>query len=343
MLTSNQDFCVTGVLGGQGLGKSTFLNHLLGERLAAPAWLKHRYCTGLEAQALRQEECTCLCAGFCGELPAAAPAPTPAFPVWRGGAAHCTQGVTLGVSSDRMLALDAQPLFSISVLADMATNWDSPPAALAAPAVAAAGEGKASAVPFEGVQLLAQLQLAVLLLSTCHRVLVFCDGWHDLRTWELLQTAEMLARGIPDPSLPAPATQQSAQIPAAAGVAAGAAAAATAPASQSARQAPQQEHLAEVVLVHVVPGDGSGGAPSEAQLLLLERQVDCFFANSRLRRPGKLLCACFLLPCLCPVSMGNSGCTCCLRLLKTAAVTLQERCACWTTCVAAAATASASA
>jgi protein SMG9 len=197
----------------------------------------------------------------------------------------------LSASPDRLLALDTQPLFSASVLADMASCWKAPPAALAAPAVAAAGEGKAAAVPYEGVQALAQLQLAVLLLSACHRVLVFCDGWADRRTWEFLQTAEMLARGVPDPSLP-PREQQPQQAPAtpAAGASGGAAAAGAGVGAGGAAQAaaarqvpPPQEHLAEVVLVHVL---SEAAQPTPAQLQQLERRLDAFFTGSRLRRPG---------------------------------------------------------
>lgn len=229
--------------------------------------------------------------GFCGDLPAAGPHPTSAFPVWPGTAGrqaqqqrwqHCTRGITLRVSADRQVALDTQPLFSASVLADMVARWEQqPPAALAAPAVAAAGEGKAAAVPYEGVQALAQLQLAVLLLSTCHRVLVFCEGVGDGArcTWDFMLTAEMLARGIPDPSLPPRDPQQPATVAAGAAAAAGA---------QPARQAPPQEHLAEVVLVHVVAA--GSGEPSAAQLQLLDRQLDAFFASSRLRRPGARVC-----------------------------------------------------
>lgn len=295
--------CPAGALGPQGLGKSALLNRLL---------------------------------GFAGPLAAAGPHPTPAFPVCAAAAAgrHCTRGVGLRVSSDRVIGLDTQPLFSASVLEDVATGWSQPPPALAAPALAAAGDAKAAAVPFEGAQALMQLQLAALLLSTCERVLVLCDGWEDRRTWELLATAEMLCRGIPDPSLPPPSPQ-----PAAAGAGGAQAQGAAAAGAQQPRQAPPQEHLAEVrhagaavsegfrgyvscgcclawpclctsplpamspprqtaaclppvlpqvVLVHVLPA-GQSQEPTTAQLQRLERQLDAFFASSRLRRPGELL------------------------------------------------------
>lgn len=131
---TSADFCVVGALGAQGLGKSAFLNALL---------------------------------GFSGPLPAAGPHPSPAFPTAAAAAVaagrHCTRGLALRVGSGRLIGLDAQPLFSASVLEDMMATWlDQPPPALAAPAVAAASEAKAPAVPYEGVQALAQLQLAVL-------------------------------------------------------------------------------------------------------------------------------------------------------------------------------------
>ncbi|KAI7837555.1 hypothetical protein COHA_008570 [Chlorella ohadii] len=241
---SNVDFCVVGALGPQGLGKSALLNALL---------------------------------GFTGPLPAAGPHPSPAFPTAAAAAVaagrHCTRGLGLRVGTGRLIGLDAQPLFSASELEDMMAGWmDQPPSALAAPAVAAASEAKAPAVPYEGVHALAQLQLAVLLLSACHRLLVFADGLEDSRTWEFLATAEMLARGVPDPSLPpreqpAAAAQQAQHQPAQ-------------------RQPPPQEHLAEVVVVHVLPA--GQGPPTAAQLQALEERLDAFFAGSRLCRPGAL-------------------------------------------------------
>ncbi|PRW60682.1 SMG9-like [Chlorella sorokiniana] len=241
---SSTDFYVVGALGPQGLGKSTLLNALL---------------------------------GFSGPLPAAGPHSSPAFPTAAAAAVaagrHCTRGLGLRVGAGRLIGLDAQPLFSASVLEDMMATWlDQPPPALAAPAVAAASEAKAPAVPYEGVQALAQLQLAVLLLSACHRLLVFGDGLEDSRTWEFLATAEMLTRGVPDPSLPPreqppSAAQQAQQQPAQ-------------------RQPPAQEHLAEVVLVHMLPA--GQGPPTAAQLQGLERRLDALFAGSRLCRPGAL-------------------------------------------------------
>jgi hypothetical protein len=185
------------------------------------------------------------------------------------------------------------------VLEDI-VGWERPPAALAAPAVAAAGEARAAAVPFEGAQALEQLQLAVLLLTACQRVLVFCGGGGAdggecggeccQRTWEFLLAAEMLARGIPDPSLPPRDPQQQGAAAKAAGGASTAAAAASATGQQQGQAArqeapPVQEHLAEVVLLHVLPAGTSGG-PTALQLQRLEQRLDAFFSSSRLRRPG---------------------------------------------------------
>lgn len=136
---SNCDFSVVGALGPQGCGKSAFLNALL---------------------------------GFGGPLPGAGPHPCTAFPTAAAAAVaagqHCTRGLGLRVGTSRMIGLDAQPLFSASVLERMASVWaDQPPPALAAPAAAAASDAKAPAVPYEGVQALAQLQLAVLVSRCC--------------------------------------------------------------------------------------------------------------------------------------------------------------------------------
>ncbi|KAL4447663.1 hypothetical protein ABPG75_004882 [Micractinium tetrahymenae] len=271
---SNPDFAVVGVLGAQGLGKSSLLNRLLGLD------------SGSESP------------GF----PLARPAAASLLPPLQ----HCTHGIQLRASPDRLIGLDTQPLFSASVLEEMSSGgWQQPPPALAAPAVAAAGDAKAPAVPFEGVQTLAELQLAVFLLTACHRLLVLCDGEEDRRTWELLLAAEMLARGVPDPSLPPQGTAGPAGT---AGAAAGstgggqhlhsqqsaAAAAAQQQAAAAAargRQAPPAaEHLAEVVLVHVQRPGGIGGSqpPTAAQLEALEARLAAFFGSSRLCQPGPL-------------------------------------------------------
>lgn len=246
------------------------------------------------------------------QAPSAAEQPlSPGFPVAPLGATpllpalqHCTRGIQLRASTERLIGLDTQPLFSASVLEEMSGGgWQQPPAALAAPAVAAAGDAKAPAVPFEGVQALAELQLTVLLLSACHRLLVLCDGEEDRRTWELLLAAEMLARGLPDPSLPPPAT---AGAGSAAGMASGSgssggqqshalqASASTSAAQQAAGVAskPRQstvaaEHVAEVVFVHVQRPGGMAGsqAPTAAQLEALEGRLAAFLGTSRLCHP----------------------------------------------------------
>lgn len=219
---------------------------------------------------------------------------------------HCTRGIQLRASPEHLIGLDTQPLFSASVLEEMSGGgWQQAPPALAALALAAAGDAKAPAVPFEGVQALAELQLAVFLLSACHRLLVLCDGEEDWRTWELMLAAEMLARGVPDPS----SLPQGAAAATHAGVAPGSGSAggqhtrqqqAAAPASAQQQAAgaaarPRQaaaatEHLAEVVFVHVQRPGGisSGCAPTAAQLEGLEARLAAFLGSSRLCQPREL-------------------------------------------------------
>ncbi|GAB4822372.1 hypothetical protein N2152v2_009418 [Parachlorella kessleri] len=199
---------------------------------------------------------------------------------------HCTSGIQIRASEDGIIALDTQPLFSLSLLTEV-TKWSRPALPLAAPAVAAAGATKANVVPFEGAQRLMELQMGALLLSVCHLVVIFCDGLEDPAMYEYLQTVEMLARGIPDPSLPhLPPTAVS-------GTAASAGSKQPAPA--------QQQHLADVLLLHIVdPGDECGGSPEGAfpaddiarpslsDVVELEDRVRAAFAASRLRVPGPI-------------------------------------------------------
>lgn len=68
-----------------------------------------------------------------------------------------------------LVGLDTQPLFSLSVLGELA-RLERPSLPLATPAVAAASVTKSSAVPYEAAQRLMELQQGVLLLSVCHLV-----------------------------------------------------------------------------------------------------------------------------------------------------------------------------
>jgi len=85
-LTENNDFMVIGVIGPPGVGKSTIMNELYGYDASSP-----------------------------GMLP---PFPTQTEEVKLMGK-HCTTGIDLRISNERVILLDTQPVYSPSVLIDM--------------------------------------------------------------------------------------------------------------------------------------------------------------------------------------------------------------------------------
>nr|GLL28301.1 protein SMG9-like [Ipomoea trifida] len=85
-LTDNTDFTVVGVIGPPGVGKSTIMNEIYGFDSSSPGMLP--------PFAIQSEEI-------------------------RAMAKHCTVGIEPRVSSERIILLDSQPVFSPSVLAEM--------------------------------------------------------------------------------------------------------------------------------------------------------------------------------------------------------------------------------
>ncbi|KAG6517029.1 hypothetical protein ZIOFF_020406 [Zingiber officinale] len=85
-LTENTDFTVIGIIGPPGVGKSTIMNELYGFDGSSPGMLPPFATQSDESRAM---------------------------------AKHCTVGIELRVSSERLILLDAQPIFSPSILVDM--------------------------------------------------------------------------------------------------------------------------------------------------------------------------------------------------------------------------------
>lgn len=85
-LTDNTEFTVIGVIGSPGVGKSTIMNEIYGFDPTSPGMLP--------PFAIQSEET-------------------------RANARHCTIGIEPRISSERLILLDTQPVFSPSVLAEM--------------------------------------------------------------------------------------------------------------------------------------------------------------------------------------------------------------------------------
>ncbi|OAY70815.1 Protein SMG9 [Ananas comosus] len=85
-LTENSDFVVIGIIGPPGVGKSTIMNELYGFDGSSPGMLPPFSIQSDETRAM---------------------------------AKHCTAGIELRVSSERLILLDTQPVYSPSLLVDM--------------------------------------------------------------------------------------------------------------------------------------------------------------------------------------------------------------------------------
>ncbi|PSS32926.1 hypothetical protein CEY00_Acc03222 [Actinidia chinensis var. chinensis] len=158
-LTDNTDFTVVGVIGPPGVGKSTIMNELYGFDGTSPGMLPPFAVESEETRAM---------------------------------ARHCTVGIEPRISAERIILLDAQPVFSPSVLAEMIRPDGSSTISVLS------GESLSAELAHE----LMGIQLGVFLASICHIILVVSEGVHDINMWRLMLTVDLLKHGIPDPSSP---------------------------------------------------------------------------------------------------------------------------------------------
>ncbi|KAL6008236.1 hypothetical protein ACLOJK_033742 [Asimina triloba] len=143
-------------------------------------------------------------------------------------ARHCTAGIELRISTERLILLDTQPLFSPSILAEMIRPDGSSSVSVLN------GEFLSADLAYE----LMGIQLGVFLASISHVLLVVSEGLHDINMWHLMLTfqiwwlntiwmaliafgedswlssstpnkeVDLLKHGIPDPSLLTPSHSQ---------------------------------------------------------------------------------------------------------------------------------------
>ncbi|KAI3506959.1 hypothetical protein L1887_21626 [Cichorium endivia] len=156
-LTDNTDFTVIGVIGPAGVGKSTIMNEIYGFDATSPGMLPPFPTESMETKAM---------------------------------AKHCTSGIEPRITSERIILLDTQPVYSPSVLAEMIRPDGSSTISVLG------GEP----LPAELAHELMSLQLGVLLTSICHIILVVSEGVHDNNMWRLMATVDLLKHNIPDPS-----------------------------------------------------------------------------------------------------------------------------------------------
>jgi len=211
VLTDAADYMVVGILGTGGTGKSSLANVLCDLTPVASTSSSKPAHDAASAPRLGSSP-------FLTRSPAST--------------RHGTSGIELRAhatgSGERLVCLDTQPLMSHSLLCDLAAHPS--PQELAGSAAAtssltaaltaalasqqAAGtavvdKAQAAAVAPELVAALHDLQLATLLLTCCHVVVVMLEHGGDTRVLQLLQAAEVVARSMPDITLPPGASHSS--------------------------------------------------------------------------------------------------------------------------------------
>ncbi|KAL0317869.1 UNVERIFIED_CONTAM: hypothetical protein Sangu_2201200 [Sesamum angustifolium] len=156
-LTDNTEFTVVGVIGPPGVGKSTILNEIYGFDSTSPGMLPP---FGIESEETKAM------------------------------ARHFTVGIEPRISSERIILLDTQPVFSPSVLAEMIRPDGSSTVSVIS------GESLSAELAHE----MMSIQLGVLLASVCNILIVVSEGVQDASMWRLMLTVDLLKHGIPDPS-----------------------------------------------------------------------------------------------------------------------------------------------
>ena len=199
LLGDSTDFTVVGVLGAQGVGKSTILSLLAGATLADAD------CGGGGSSGGSSS-------GGGGGGRGGALLHEPIFPTETPEvalrAAHQTVGADLHVTPERLLLLDTQPLLSPSILLELLQRDASLPA---------------DVQNAENLVELHSLRMAMWVLSVCHVVICVQDAQPVQGSLRLLRAAQMLRHRLPDLSSLAHAS------PAAAAAATASAASATPP------------------------------------------------------------------------------------------------------------------
>nr|CAD7393982.1 unnamed protein product [Timema cristinae] len=158
-LLDQNDFMVVGCLGLQGVGKSTLMSLLAGNLPNE----NNKNVYVFRPQSSEHHE--------------------------SGG--HCTVGVDLCVTSNRVILLDTQPMLSPSVM-DRTMQQDGKKFTPTTAAV--------EFTPTENTMEIQSLQIAAFLLSVCHVVILVQDWFFDPNIIRFLQSAEMLKPSTPTTS-----------------------------------------------------------------------------------------------------------------------------------------------
>ncbi|XP_048521867.1 nonsense-mediated mRNA decay factor SMG9 isoform X1 [Dendroctonus ponderosae] len=182
-LQENRDFIVVGVVGTQGVGKSTILN-LLAETKVSEQVKEARFKSQTESMRDSYSDDSILPnkdkdeVGFIHNVETVEDIEN---------SVNATHGINIYVSPNRVIFLDCQPILSLAVLDRLIEN-----------------ENKRSSlvgdfVPVENSGEIQGLQLTGFLMSVCHVLLVVQDWFFDSNVIRFVQTAEMLKPTISNP------------------------------------------------------------------------------------------------------------------------------------------------
>ncbi|RZF39892.1 hypothetical protein LSTR_LSTR010520 [Laodelphax striatellus] len=164
-LTEQTDFLVVGVLGMQGVGKSTLVSHLAGNSIDQKD-------TVFKVQTFEQQE----------------------------KANHCTTGVDMYVTTNRLILLDSQPVLSGSVM-DHANNRQHQMSDSVGQPIGRLGtDCTLDFTSDKNSSDVNSLQIAAFLLSVCHIVIVVQDWFFDPNLLRFLQSAEKSIKSTPTTS-----------------------------------------------------------------------------------------------------------------------------------------------
>ncbi|PKA60647.1 hypothetical protein AXF42_Ash006281 [Apostasia shenzhenica] len=227
-LTENSEFTVIGIIGPPGTGKSSIMNELYGYDGSSPGMLPPFATQSDETRAM---------------------------------AKHCTTGVELRISSERLILLDAQPIFSPSLMIDLMRPDGSSTVSLLN------GEPLSADLAHE----LMGIQLGVFLAAVCNILLVVSEGIDDFSMWQHMLTVDLLKHSIPDPSV----------------LASGQAQGSTSGQEKEVKsyvQAQNNEHLAALVFIHTKLRDQE---LSPSNSMLLRKALLKYFSSSsfKLKKP----------------------------------------------------------
>lgn len=197
---NNTNFLVVGIIGAQGVGKSTILNILSHnhkmEDICNKILFSHElYENPYVNETEQMDQADKASYGYLENLQN----PDVKTDLWRKfkvqnieqieRGQHCSNGVDIYVTSDRVILLDSQPITSASLMDDWITR-----------------EGLRTVAAVDRAVHLESLQIASFLLTVCHVVIVVQDWFSDYNLTRFIQSAEMLKPTLSASNVQSPST-----------------------------------------------------------------------------------------------------------------------------------------